>query len=130
MYSQSCPTLCDHMDCSPSGSSIHGIFQARILEWVAISSSRGSSRPRDQTHVSCVSCIGRQILYQLSLQGNPDKKTDDVIKNWTKIKTTMKHECIPIRMTTIKQQVITSVGEDVGVLAPSHFAVGNLKWCN
>ena len=46
--------------CSP-GSSVHGIFQARILEWVAISSSRGSSRPRDQTRVSC---IGRWILYQ------------------------------------------------------------------
>ena len=39
---QSCPTLCDPMDCSPPGSSIHGIFQARILEWVAISFSRGS----------------------------------------------------------------------------------------
>ena len=48
------------MDCSPPGSSVHGIFEARILEQVAISFSRGSSRPRDQT---CVSCIGRQILY-------------------------------------------------------------------
>ena len=48
------------MECSPPGSSVHGISQARILEWVAISSSRGSSRPRDQT---CVSCMGRQILY-------------------------------------------------------------------
>ena len=51
---QSCPTLCDSMDCSPPGSSIHGILQARVLEWVAISFSRGSSRPRDQTQVSCV----------------------------------------------------------------------------
>ena len=50
--SQSCPTLCDPMDCSPPGSSVHGIFQARILEWVAISFSRGSSRPRDWTWVS------------------------------------------------------------------------------
>ena len=49
--------------CSPPGSSVHGIFQARILEWVAISYTRAYSRPRDQTHVSCVSCIGRQILY-------------------------------------------------------------------
>ena len=48
------------MDCSPPGSSVHGISQARILEWVAISFSRGSSRPRDQT---CISCIGRRILY-------------------------------------------------------------------
>ena len=53
----------DPMDCSPPGSSIHGILQARILEWVAISSSRGSSQHRDQTHVSCVSCIGRWVLY-------------------------------------------------------------------
>ena len=51
------------MDCSPPGSSLHGLFQARILEWVAISYSRGSFRTRDQTQVSCVSCIGRQILY-------------------------------------------------------------------
>ncbi|XDC86430.1 hypothetical protein R6Z07F_017603 [Ovis aries] len=49
---QSCPTLCDPVDCSPPGSSLHGILRARILEWVAISFSRGSSRPRDQTRVS------------------------------------------------------------------------------
>ena len=48
---------------SPPGSSVHGIFQARILEQVAISSSRGSSQPRDQTLISCVSCTGRWILY-------------------------------------------------------------------
>ena len=51
---QSCPTLCDSMDCSLPGSSVHGIFQARVLEWVAISFSRGSSRPRDRTQVSCI----------------------------------------------------------------------------
>ena len=49
---QSCPTLCDPMDCSPPGSSVHGIFQVRILEWVAISFSRGSFQPRDWTRVS------------------------------------------------------------------------------
>ena len=49
---QSCPTLCDPMDCSPPGSSIHGILQARILEWVAMPSSKGSSQPRDRTQVS------------------------------------------------------------------------------
>ena len=47
------------LDCSPPGSSVHGILQARILEWAAISSSRGPSRPRDQTHVSCNSFIDR-----------------------------------------------------------------------
>ena len=54
---QSCPTLCDPMDCSLPCSSIHGIFQARVLDWVAISFSKGSSWPRDQTQVSCI--IGR-----------------------------------------------------------------------
>ena len=44
---QSCPTVCNSVDCSPPGSFVHGILQARILEWVAMSSSRGSSRPRD-----------------------------------------------------------------------------------
>ena len=51
---QSCPALCNPMDCSPPGSSVQGILQVRILEWVAIASSRGSSRPRDQTQVSCI----------------------------------------------------------------------------
>ena len=58
-----CPTLCNPVDCSPPGSPVHGNFQARILEWVAISSSRGSSQPRDWTWVSCLSCIGRQICH-------------------------------------------------------------------
>ena len=60
---QSCVTLCDSMDCSPPGSSVHGILQATILEWIAMPSSRGSSRPRDRTHVSYISYIGRQVLY-------------------------------------------------------------------
>ena len=60
---QSCPTVWHPTDCSPAGSSVHGILQARILKRTAMTSSRGSSRPRDQTHVSYVSCIGRQVLY-------------------------------------------------------------------
>ena len=55
--SQSCPTLCDPIDCSLPVSSVHGIFQARVLEWAAISFSRGSSRPRDRTPVSLI--VGR-----------------------------------------------------------------------
>ena len=50
------PTLYDHVDCSLPGSSVHGSSQARILEWVAIASCRGSSCPRDRTLISCVSC--------------------------------------------------------------------------
>ena len=49
---QTCPTLCDPMDCSLPGSSVHGIFQAMVLEWIAISFSKGSSQPRDRTRVS------------------------------------------------------------------------------
>ena len=60
---QSCPTLCNLMDCSPPGFSVRGISQARVLEWVAIFSSREFLWPRDQTHISCISCIGRRILY-------------------------------------------------------------------
>ena len=56
---QSSPALCYPMDCSPPGSSVHGILQARILEWVAMPFSRGFSWPRALTHVSCVSCISR-----------------------------------------------------------------------
>ena len=58
---QLCPTLCNSVDCSPQGSSGHGILQARILEWVAISFSRGSSQPRDQTRVSCIA--GRHFTF-------------------------------------------------------------------
>ena len=60
---QSCLTLCDPIDGSPPGSSVPGILQARILEWVAISYFRGCSCPTDQTHVSRTSHINRWILY-------------------------------------------------------------------
>ena len=54
LVTELCPTLCDPMDCSPPGSSVHGILQARILEWVAFPSSRGSSQSRDWTWVSSI----------------------------------------------------------------------------
>ena len=65
-WAQSCPTLCDPVDCSLQGSSVHGIFQARVLEWVAISFSRGSSRPRDRTCVAHTSCIEFSSVHSLS----------------------------------------------------------------
>ena len=72
LVAQSRPTLCNPMDCSPPGSSVHGILQARILEWIAIPFSRGSSGPRDQILVSCIAgrfftiwAIGKfQLVYQ------------------------------------------------------------------
>ena len=60
-------TLCNPMECSPPGSSVHGIFQARILEWGMISYSRGSSQPRDPT---CISWNSRWILYHKHLLGS------------------------------------------------------------
>ena len=68
---QSCPALCHPMGCSLLGSSVHRVLQARIIERVAIASSRGSSQPRDQTHVSYVSCIGRGVLYHYRHLGIP-----------------------------------------------------------
>ena len=62
------PTLCDPMDCSPPGSSVCGISQARTLEWVSIAFSGGSSWSRDQIHVSC---IGRQSLYHWAIWEAP-----------------------------------------------------------
>ena len=67
LVAQSCPTLCDPMDCGLPGSSVCGILRARILEWVAMPFSRGSLQPKDWTWLSC----GRQILYHLSCQGSP-----------------------------------------------------------
>ena len=71
LVAQSCSTLCDPMACSLPGSSVHEILQERVLEWIAISFSRGSSLPRDWTRVSCISCTVKQILYCLSHQGSP-----------------------------------------------------------
>ena len=68
---QSCQTLGDPMDCSPPGSSVYGILQAKILKWVGMPSSRGSSWPRDPTQVSYVSCTGRWVLYHWHLMESP-----------------------------------------------------------
>ena len=71
LVTKSCPALWDPTDCSPPGSSVLGISQARILEWFAISFSRGPSRPRDQTCITCHLLHCRRVLYPLSHQGNP-----------------------------------------------------------
>ena len=71
LVAQLCLILCNPMDCSPPGSSVHGILQARILEWIAIPSSRGSSQPSDQTHISHISSTGRWVLYHQHHLGSP-----------------------------------------------------------
>ena len=70
LVAQSCWTLCDHKDGSPPGSSVHGLVQARILEWVPIPFSRGSSQPRDRTQVSCI--VGRFFILWAMAQMHMD----------------------------------------------------------
>ena len=67
LVTQSCLTLCDPLNCSLPGFSVHGILQTRIMEWVAMPSSRGSSHPRHRTQVSC---IAGRFFYRLSHQGS------------------------------------------------------------
>ena len=68
-----CLTLWDPMDCSLPGSSVYGIFQARILEGLDISFSRGSSQLKHRIYISCVACIGRRILYHYATMFNNRK---------------------------------------------------------
>ena len=75
LLAQSCPTVCDSMGYSPPGSSVHGILQARILQWVAISFSRGSSQPRERTQVSCTA--GR--LFTIWTTGNTRSREPSLI---------------------------------------------------
>ena len=112
---QSCSTLCDSTDCSLPGSSAHGIFQARVLEWLAISFSRGSSRPRDWTQISCIvgrrfpiwvtrevkTCItvqGTFVFYYLFILTTPHGMWDlsSQTRNWTCA------PCIGSRVLTIR----------------------------
>ena len=76
---QSCPTLCNPMDCSPAGFSGHGILQARVLERVAVPSSRGSSQSRDQTWVSCIA--GRFFTTELPEKPQTHNR-DGINKRW------------------------------------------------
>ena len=78
---QSCLTLCDPWTVACQFP-VHGLLQARIVEWVAISYSRGSSQPRDQTHVSCVSCIGRWMLYHCTIWEAPSSSMRTLIPLW------------------------------------------------
>ena len=81
MSAQSCPILCDPLDCLLSDSTILGILQARILEWVAISSSRGSSSPRDQTQVR-ISWISRWIVYHWDSYCNYCAQFHSSVRKW------------------------------------------------
>ena len=116
---QSYLTLCDPRDFSP-GSSVHGNFQAKVLEWVAISFSRGSSWPRDWARVFCISCTGRLILHHWATWKHRE----------TQIKTTMRYHLMSVRVAAIKRTQMTSVGEDVEKRKPSYTVGGNVNWCS
>ena len=104
---QSCSTLCDPMDCSLSGSSVHGIFQARVLEWIAISFSRGSSRPKNQTWVSQVAgrCFTSWATREAPLNNKQNKNTNQIISR----QEYQSHSALPIRGKTNKQKLSTSL---------------------
>ena len=85
---QPCQTLCNPMDCSPPGFSVHGILQARILEWVAVPSSRETSQPRDRTHISCGSCTAGGFFTTEPL-GKPDS-----FWHWTKMAVPYFHQSL------------------------------------
>ena len=92
---RSCPTLCDPMDCSPPGSSVHGILQSRILEWVVMPSSRGSSQPRYRT------CVSRTVGRFFSTE--PPGKPHDCSTNsrkWTLVHTMCANSFVIFYFTT------------------------------
>ena len=143
---QSCLTLCDPVDCSPPGSSVHGILQARILEWVAISFSRVSSQPMDQTQVSHIAarCFNlwatREALIRIaaakSLQSCPTlcdpmdcslpgSSVHGIFQTRVLEWVAIAFSFIPIRVA-IKKNRITNIDEDVDKLEPSCILGGNV----
>ena len=81
-HTQSWRTLCDPLDCSPPGFSVHGTLQARILEWVAISSSRGFSQRRDRTGISCVSRVTGGLFATEPVGSSPWRAFEPPLKWW------------------------------------------------
>ena len=107
---QPCPAFCDPMDCSPPGSSVHGIFQAKILEWIAISFSRGSSGPRDWTWVSCTA--GRFFTIWATRESQGRKVKVLFYQNYWNKSRTLCH--IPSQKSHLrgkKRKHVTSFGE-------------------
>ena len=118
----SCQTLCDPMDCSLSGSSIHGIFQARVLEWAAISFSRGSSRPRDWTWVSRI--VGRRFTVWAT------REVPSLLIREMQINITMRYHFTPNRTIIVERTIITSVSMDAEKLEFSCLGGRIVKWCS
>ena len=105
---QSCPTLCDPMDCSPPGTVVHGILQARTLEWVAISYAKGSSQPRNRTLVSCIS--GRLFT---SYKGRPLQSTEQHL------------QILPLDVSSVPHPLSPTPSQDKKM---SHETVPKVPW--
>ena len=118
---QSCPTLCDPLGCNPLGFSVHGISEARIMERVAISSSRESSQPRDWTHIFCVSCMAGGFFTQLSYQGSSHSFHKNSIEFWCLLK--IKTNLLSIHFLDMKQ---SQAGRHVGDLSSGFCSFLNL----
>ena len=97
---QSCPTLCNPMDYSLPGSSVHGILQAKILQWLAIPFSRGSSRCRDGTQVSCVA--GRFFIIWVTREAQPLKQPGITLAHSRYLKNGNYSECYSHLITSLK----------------------------
>ena len=95
---QSCPTHCDPMDCSLPGSSVHGIFQARVLEWVSISFFKGSFRPRDWNWISHI--VGRCFTVWVTRENTSLFKLEGVKCSWIKKKTNLGRVGVSQRSTS------------------------------
>ena len=118
---QPCQTLCNPVDCSPPGSSLYGIFQARIPEWVARYFSRGSSQCMDQAHISCVSCIGRRVLYHWATKEawwhqRPYKETPEIPCSFHYVRTQQQSRC-PQTRTLVFTRLQICQHLDLGLLA-------------
>ena len=105
-HDQSCPTLCDPMDFSLQESSVHGIFQARLLEWVAISSVRGSSQPRGWTYISCIFWIGKWIVYQWATQEALWEGIKEGLLDWTFNKTSPRNWSLNLYIKWMRKQAL------------------------
>ena len=99
---QSCPTLCNPMDCSLPGSSVHGVFQAMVLEWIAISFSSGSSEPRDRTWVSCT--VDRRFTVWATREVYNEKIKDE-INSWRDIPCSWVGRINIVKMTILSNPI-------------------------